>query len=108
MNQEEITAYLAASHIAVVATMNRHGHPLNLQRDNHLSVCMYDPPVASNYVVIAGTATCNDPDIWDEARRILERYRAPDEVDIYVARWKTEPRVLLTVPPEHIATRAPR
>ena len=27
MNQEEITKYLAASHIAVVATMNRHGHP---------------------------------------------------------------------------------
>ena len=73
MNQEEITQYLAASHIAVVATMNRHGHPhltpnwyrydgkvltlitrtdrlkyLNLQRDNHISVCIYDPPVASS------------------------------------------------------------
>jgi hypothetical protein len=24
------------------------------------------------------------------------------------ARWKTEPRVLITVTPEHIATRAPR
>ena len=92
MNQEEITAYLAASHIAVVATMNRHGHPhltpnwyrydgkvltlitrtdrlkyLNLQRDNHIAVCIYDPPVASNYVVISGTATCNDRDIWDIA-----------------------------------------
>jgi hypothetical protein len=29
-------------------------------------------------------------------------------VDDYVARWKTEPRVLITVTPEHIATRAPR
>ena len=133
VNQHEITDYLAASHIAVVATMNRQGHPhltpnwyrydgkvltlitrkdrlkyRNLQRDNHLSVCIYDPPVASNYVVIAGTATCNDQDIWDEARRIIERYRAPDEVDDYVARWKTEPRVLITVTPEHIATRVPR
>ena len=27
MNQQEITEYLAASHIAVVATINRHGHP---------------------------------------------------------------------------------
>jgi nitroimidazol reductase NimA-like FMN-containing flavoprotein (pyridoxamine 5'-phosphate oxidase superfamily) len=27
VNQEEITKYLAASHIAVMATMNRHGHP---------------------------------------------------------------------------------
>jgi len=116
-----------------VATMNRHGHPhltpnwyrydgkvltlitrkdrlkyLNVQRDNHISVCIYDPPVASNYVVISGTATCDDQDIWDEARRIIERYRAPDEVDDYVARWKTEPRVLITVTPEHIATRVPR
>ncbi len=81
---------------------------LNLQRDNHISVCIYDPPVASNYVVISGTATCNDQDIWDEARRIIARYRAVDEVDDYVARWKTEPRVLITVTPEHIATRVPR
>ena len=100
MNAQEITAYLAAPHIAVVATINR--------RNNHISVCIYDPSAASNYVVISGTATCNDQDIWDEARRIIERYRPADQVDDYVARWKTEPRVLITVTPEHIATRAPR
>ena len=133
MNQQEITDYLAASHIAVVATINRQGHPhltpnwyrydgkvltlitrtdrlkyRNLQRDNHIAVCIYDPPVASNYVVISGTATCHDQDIWDEARRIIARYRAAGEVDDYVARWQTEPRVLITVTPEHIATRGPR
>src|SRR5947208_15945342 len=80
----------------------------NLQRDNRISVCIYDPPAASNYVVISGTATCTDQDIWDEARRIIARYRAADEVDGYVARWKTEPRVPITVTPEHIATRVPR
>ena len=58
--------------------------------------------------VSARTATCNDQDIWDEARRIIERYRAPDEVDDSVARWKTAPRVRITVTPEHIATRVPR
>ena len=79
----------------------------NLQRDHRISVCIYDPPTASNYVVISGTATCNDQDIWDEARRIIARYTAPDRVDDYVARWKTEPRVLITVTPEHIATRTP-
>ena len=130
MNEHEITAYLAASHIAVVATINRNGQPhltpnwyrydgklltlitrkdrlkyRNLQRNHHISVCIYDPPVASNYVIISGTATCNDEDIWDEVRRIIERYRAPGEVDDYLARWKTEPRVLITVTPEHIATR---
>ena len=131
--REIYAAYPAASHIAVVATINRHGHPhltpnwyrydgkvltfitrtdrlkyLNLQRDNHIAVCIYDPPVASNYVVISGTATCNDQDIWAEARRIIARYRAAGEVDDYVARWQTEPRVLITVTPEHIATRGPR
>ena len=130
MNSQEITAYLAASHIAVVATINRNGQPhltpnwyrydgkvltlitrkdrlkyRNLQRDHRISVCVYDPPVASNYVVISGTATCNDHDIWDEARRIIERYRAPGEVDDYLVRWKTEPRVLITVTPERITTR---
>jgi PPOX class probable F420-dependent enzyme len=133
VNQQEITAYLATSHIAVVATVNRNGHPhltpnwyrydgqvltfitrkdrlkyRNLQRDPRISVCIYDPPAASNYVVISGTATWNDQNIWDEARRIIERYRAPDQVDEYLARWKTEPRVLITVTPERIATRAPR
>jgi PPOX class probable F420-dependent enzyme len=131
VNEQEITAYLAAPLIAVVATVNRNGHPhltpnwyrydgkvltlitrtdrlkyLNLQRNHRISVCIYDPPVASNYVVISGTATCNDQDIWDEARRIIERYRAPGEVDDYVARWKTEPRVLVTMTPERISTRA--
>ena len=131
MNPQEIAAYLDAPYIAVVATISRNGAPhltpnwyrydgkvltlitrtdrlkyLNVQRDRRISVCIYDPPVASNYIVISGTATCNDQDIWDEARRIIVRYRAPEEVDDYLARWKTEPRVLITVTPERIATRA--
>ena len=130
MNAQEITTYLDAPYIAVVATISRNGTPhltpnwyrydgqvltlitrtdrlkyLNLQRDRRISVCIYDPPVASNYVVISGTATCRDQDIWDEARLIIARYRAPGEVDDYLARWKTEPRVLVTVTPERIATR---
>ena len=130
MNPQEITAYLAASPIAVVATIHRNGHPhptpnwhrydgqvltlitrkdrlnyLNLHRDHRISVCIYDPPAASNYVDISGTATCKDQDIWDEARRIIKRYRRPDEVDDYLARWKTEPHVLITVITEGIATR---
>ena len=132
MNEQEITAYLAAPYIAVVATVHRNGAPhltpnwyrydgqvltlitrtdrpkyRNLQRNSRISVCIYDPPMASNYVVISGTATCTDQDIWDEARRIIERYREPEEVDDYLARWKTEPRVLVTVTPERISTRAP-
>jgi hypothetical protein len=59
-----------------------------------VSVCIDDPPAASpaasNDGVISGTATCTDQDLWGEARRIIECYRAADEVDDYVARWKTE------------------
>jgi PPOX class probable F420-dependent enzyme len=131
VNDQEITAYLAAPYIAMVATVHRNGAPhltpnwyrydgqvltlitrtdrlkyRHLQRDPRISVCIYDPPVASNYVVISGTATCNDQDIWDEARRIIERYRSPNEVDDYLARWQREPRVLVTVRPERISTRA--
>ena len=130
MNPQEIAAYLDAPHMAVVATVSQNGAPqltpngyrydakvltlitrtdrlkyLNVQGDPRISVCIYDPPVASNDVVISGTATCNDQDIGDEADRIIERYRAPDEVDHYLARWKTEPRVLVMVTPERIATR---
>jgi PPOX class probable F420-dependent enzyme len=106
VNPQDITAYLDAPYIAVVATISQNGAPhltpnwyrydgkvltlitrtdrlkyLNVQRDRRISVCIYDPPVASNDVVISGTATCQDQDIWDEARRIIARYRAPDEVD---------------------------
>ena len=130
MTPQEITDYLAAPYIAVMVTLHRNGSPhvtpnwyrydgtvltfitrkdrlkyRNLQRDNRISVCIYDPPVASHYVVISGTATCTDQEIWDEARRIIARYRTPEEVDGYVARWQTEPRVLITVTPTHIATR---
>ncbi|HEV8715443.1 MAG TPA: pyridoxamine 5'-phosphate oxidase family protein [Candidatus Binatia bacterium] len=100
--------YRYDGHVLTLITRKDRLKYLNLQWDNHIAVCMYDPPAASNYVVISGTATCNDQDIWDEARRIIVRYRAADEVDGYVARWKTEPRVLITVTPEHIATRVPR
>jgi hypothetical protein len=54
----------------------------------------YDPPAASHDVLISEAATCSDRDIWGEARRIIERYQAADEVDDSVARWQTAPRVL--------------
>jgi hypothetical protein len=109
MTPQEITASLAAPRIVVVATISRNGRPrltpngyrydgrvltlitradrlkyLNLQRNNRIPVCIGDPPVASNDVVISGTATCTEDDIWDEARRIIARYRGSTEVDDYL------------------------
>jgi PPOX class probable F420-dependent enzyme len=119
-----------------MATINRHGEPhltpiwyryngsvltfvtrndrlkfRNLQRDHRMSVCIYDAPQASNYVVISGTAAIEDATtggavVWDEIRQIVARYVAPESVEDYLARWRTEPRVLVTVTPERISTRA--
>lgn len=135
MTDQEITQYLEASHIAVMATLSRQGTPhltpnwyrydgsvltfvtrsdrlkyINLQRDNRMSVCIYDAPAASNYVAISGTVTIADATnggtaVWDDIRRVVERYVVAAEVDDYIARWKTEPRVLVTLTPDHIATR---
>jgi nitroimidazol reductase NimA-like FMN-containing flavoprotein (pyridoxamine 5'-phosphate oxidase superfamily) len=88
MTPQEIADSLAAPYIAVVATIIRNGMPrltpngygydgrvltlitrtdrlkyLNLQRNNRIPVCIDDPPVASNDVVLSATETCTDPDI---------------------------------------------
>lgn len=131
MTTQELQDYLAPSHIAVIVTLYQDGRPhvtpnwyhydgtaltfitrtdrlkyRHLQRDPRVSICVYDPPAASNYVVITGNATCTTQDIWEDARRIIARYVAPEHVEGYVARWQTEPRVLVRVVPEHIATRS--
>ncbi len=82
----------------------------NLTRDERMSVCIYDAPAASNYVVFTGTASIQDattggPEVWAEIRRIVSRYVADERVDGYLERLKTEPRVLVTVTPERISTR---
>ena len=135
LTEQEITQYLDGSHIAVMATINRSGDPhltpnwyryngsvltfvtrndrlkfRNLQRDHRMSVCIYDAPAASHYVVISGTAAIEDAttggaEVWDEIRRIVARYVPSESVEDYIARWRTEPRVLVTVTPERISTR---
>ena len=138
LTPEEIQQYLEQPHIAVMATINRRGEPhltpnwyryngsalmfvtrsdrlkyRNLQRDRRMSVCIYDAPRASQYVVISGAAAIQDattggPEVWDEIRRVVSRYVAPEDVESYIARWRTEPRVLVTITPERISTRGGR
>ena len=130
MNQQDIAHFLSASRIAVMATIAKDGVPqltpnwyrydgqvltfittkerqkyFNLQRDDRISVCVYADPGASEYVVMSGTATISDQDIWDEARRIAERYVEPEHVDEYIERWKQQPRIIVTVTPRHIRSR---
>ena len=62
-------------------------------------------PLASDYVVIQGRATIDDGDIWDDARQVIRRYVEADQVDDYVERWKTQPRILVKITPDKIYTR---
>ncbi len=130
MDQQEINQFLAGTKMAVMATINRDGSPhlspnwyyydgerlsfvttkerlkfFNLRRDDRMAVCIYEPPLASDYVVIQGRATIDDGDIWDDARHVIRRYVEADQVDGYVERWKTQPRILVKITPDKIYTR---
>jgi PPOX class probable F420-dependent enzyme len=134
MDARDVNEFLAGIKMAVMATINHDGSPhlspnwyyydeerlffvttkerkkfFNLKRDQRMSVCVYEPPLASAYVVVQGTATIDDlvptSDLWGTARLVIERYVDADDVDAYVERWKTEPRILVAITPEKIYTR---
>ena len=130
MDPQEINRFLAETRIAVMATINKDGSPqltpnwyyfdgsqltfvttkerikfFNLSRDSRMSVCIYDSPLASEYVVIQGHASIRDEGFWEDARHIIERYVEPGRVDEYVERWKSQPRILIAVTPERSYTR---
>ena len=127
MNQQEINRFLAESRMAVMATISKDGSPqltpnwyyydgtqltfvttkrrikyFNLQRDHRITVCVYACPLASEYVVVRGTATFRDHDMWDDVRRVMERYVEREGLEEHMNLWKTQPRVLVTVTPQRI------
>ena len=130
MEKQEIDQFLSGIKMAVMATINKDGSPhlspnwyhydgerlsfvttkerlkfFNLRRDARISVCVYEPPFASNYVVIQGRVTLTDGDIWEYARLVIKRYVEQDQVENYLERWKTQPRILVQVTPDKIYTR---
>jgi len=134
MDARDVNDFLSGIKMAVMATINNDGSPhlspnwyyydgaqlffvttkerkkfFNLKRDQRMSVCVYEPPLASDYVVVQGAATINDLVPTSEAARlVIERYVKADEVDTYIERWKTQPRILVTTTPEKIYTRPGR
>ena len=134
MDARDVNEFLAGIKMAVMATINHDGSPhlspnwyyyneerlffvttkerkkfFNLKRDQRMSVCVYEPPLASDFVVVQGTSTIDDlvptSELWGTARLVIERYVDADDVDAYVERWKTEPRILVAITPEKIYTR---
>ena len=134
MEAQDVTDFLSGIKMAVMATINSDGSPhlspnwyyydgeqlffvttkerkkfYNLKRDPRISVCVYEPPLASDYVVVQGPAIIDDltptSELWETARLVVERYVISAEVEAYIERWKTEPRILVTITPEAIYTR---
>ena len=134
MEAQDVTNFLSGIKMAVMATINSDGSPhlspnwyyydgeqlffvttkdrkkfYNLKRDPRISVCVYEPPLASDYVVMQGPAIIDDlvptSNLWGTARLVIERYVDAVDVDTYIERWKTEPRILVTITPETIFTR---
>jgi len=134
MDARDVTDFLAGIKMAVMATINNDGSPhlspnwyyydgeqlffvttkdrkkfYNLKRDPRISVCVYEPPLASDYVVVQGPAIIDDlvptSKLWGTARLVVERYVDAAEVDAYIKRWKTEPRILVTITPDTMYTR---
>ena len=42
------------------------------------------------------------------ARLVIERYVKAEEVDTHIERWKTQPRILVTITPEKLYTQPGR
>ena len=134
MDKADIARFLSGIQMAVMATINSDGSPhlspnwyyydgdqlffvttkerkkfYNLRKDQRISVCVYEPPLASNYVVVEGAANVDDlvptSELWRTARLVIERYVNAEDVENYIERWKTEPRILVTITPKRIHTR---
>ena len=130
MDKQEIEKFLEGTKMAVMATINKDGTPqlspnwyhydgsqlsfvttkvrlkfLNLKRDDRISVCIYEPPLAPDYVVFQGRVTLDDGDIWDDSRKVIRRYIDADGVEEVIERWKTQPRVLVKLTPDKIYSR---
>ena len=100
--------YYDGDHLFFVTTKERKKF-YNLRKDQRISVCVYEPPLASNYVVVEGAANVDDlvptSELWRTARLVIERYVNAEDVENYIDRWKTEPRILVTITPKRIHTR---
>lgn len=121
-----LAEFLQPSHIAVVATIGPSGMPQltpnwyaytdgtlristtkervkyrNLTRDGRMTVCIYSEPQAQDYVTLWGQVTIRDDDsIWSDTRMIVERYVAPQDVEIRMQQLRTQNRVIIDFTPD--------
>ena len=102
MDARDVNDFLSGIKMAVMATINNDGSPhlspnwyyfdcerlyfvttrerrkfFNLKRDRRISVCVYEPPLASDYVVLQGPAIIENlvptSELWRTAQLVVEK-----------------------------------
>ena len=69
----------------------------HILRDPRVTLCI-DEVETLKTLIIDGRATIQENDIWDITQRIVEKYVQPEHVADRMARFQSEPRVLIVVP----------
>ncbi|MBI3800339.1 MAG: PPOX class F420-dependent oxidoreductase [Deltaproteobacteria bacterium] len=83
-------------HISTTRTRFKYAH---LKRDPRVTLCI-DDATGFKTVIVEGRAEIVENDIWGPTQKIVEKYVDKDQVEVRLARLRTEPRVLIVVRPE--------
>ena len=71
----------------------------HILRDPRVTLCI-DEVETLKTLIVEGRATIQEDDIWPITQQIVEKYVQPEHVAERLARFRTEPRVLIVVQPE--------
>jgi PPOX class probable F420-dependent enzyme len=75
----------------------------NLVRDQRCSVIADDP--AGHYVSASGVAELIDGDVYDTTLRIVQKYKAPAEIEEYMAEiYREGERTIIRLKPDRLYT----
>ena len=128
LTQEKINTFLNWKYNAILATIKQDGSPqltpviyrwdgeqfwvsttkdrakyVNMLRDPRISLCI-DEAATGTTVIATGKAQLTEANLWNETRKIVERYQGPERGATYVQSMQDnkEPRVLIVLKPEHV------
>ena len=83
-------------YISTTRTRYKYRHIL---RDPRVTLCI-DETETLKTLLVEGQATIQEDDIWAITQRIVEKYVQADHVEERLARFRSEPRVLIVVTPQ--------
>ncbi len=83
-------------YISTTKTRFKYRHIL---RDPGVTLCI-DEVETLKTLIVEGQAEIREKDIWAIIQRIVEKYVQTDQVEERMARFRTEPRVLIVVKPD--------